>query len=288
MAITVPSSSGGGSPWAFPTQPFPLNDEGYITSDGNMIPHKGTLINNVSIPLAFSTSATGDIIGLLGTATVWTINATDINALCDGFLGAFGFWYDNINDKLYVFAVNTGTSPATYYTAYITLETGVITNIGNVQVSTNPTAATTAAELAIVRGAVDSGNFTLTFKDRTIVINESTGAEISNVASANTTESKKIGSYASLDGTTFLNEIITSTVDNSYMIMTRSNNTALIPMPSATFTNSNSPTIRCLPWGDKVKFFEIVGGTFEQLTRTYLRVDFDAWLKLAGNFGGLA
>ncbi|GAI95762.1 unnamed protein product, partial [marine sediment metagenome] len=37
------------------------------------------------MPTAFSTTATGDYVGMLSAATIWTVNATDVNAACDGF-----------------------------------------------------------------------------------------------------------------------------------------------------------------------------------------------------------
>lgn len=278
----------GASPWSFPRMPFPLNGDGYVSFNGNIIPHNGTLVDNIDIPIAFSTSSTGDIIGKLGTATVWTVNATDVNAAADGFLGVHSFWYDNVNDRMYVFAVDTGTTPDTYYTKYITVETGAITDVGSVQVATDPASPTTASNLTISRAAVDSGNFTLTFNERTIVLSESDGSEVSNDASTNRTEAALIGSYASLDGTIHFNSIICGTTDNSSMLITRSGNSGRLPMPSVMFQNSSTTTLRAIAWGDKVKFIDSGGAAGKYLVRTFLRTEFDAWLSLVCDFGGVA
>ena len=281
------ATTSGGSPWAFPAQPFPVNNDGFVSNTGNIIPHNGTLVNQVTIPVAFSTTSSGDLRGLLNNSLVWSVNATDINAAADGFLGTYSFHYDNVNDRLYVFAVDTGTAPDTYYTAYITLETGAVTNVGNVQVTTDPSNPTVQGHLTVGRAAVDSGDFTLTFDNRTIVLDETNGSEVSNDASTNISESQGIGSYVSLDGTDFMDQMVNGTANASYMIMTRSGNSVFLSMPEAIFANSTSVTLRAISWGDKVKFIDVGGAANERLTRTFLRTEFDAWLVLVGNFGGL-
>jgi len=119
----------GTSPWAFPAQPFPLNDEGLLWNDGNIIPHKGTLIDSVEIPIV----STGNFQGRLGTSVIWTVTPANINAAVDNWTGIYTIWYDSVQDRLYTFGLDTTTAPDTLYLAYITLETGAITNVGNVK-----------------------------------------------------------------------------------------------------------------------------------------------------------
>lgn len=275
---------GGGAVNAFPPVPAPLKNEGLIWNDGNILPHPGTLIDSVETPFS---SSTQPYQGRLGASIIWTVNHTDIDAAVDGWVGVYSVWYDNVNDRLYVFGLDTGTTPDTLYTAFITLETGAVTNVGNVQLSTDPLTPTAVDHCAVSRSAIDSGNFTLVFEDRTVVINESTGAEVSNVASANVTEANSIGSYATLDGSVFLG-VINSFNAESQVNVTRGGNTCRIPAPAGIIANTSVLTAVALPWGDKVKILDKGGNTNRAMTRTYLRADFDTWLSKVADFGGLA
>jgi len=58
---------------------------------------------------------------------LWSKAVTSIHANCDLWVG---FTYDNIDNIIYGVAVDTGTSPYTYYTFSIN-SAGTITNIGN-------------------------------------------------------------------------------------------------------------------------------------------------------------
>jgi hypothetical protein len=278
MTIKV---GGGGSPYPFPEMPEPLQDEGRAFVASNIIPHKGTLIDNIVMPSAFGTGATGDMSGRLNTSVVWTVNATDINAACDGFLCVNAHFYDSVNDRLYVFGVDTATTPDTIYTAYITLETGAITNVGSATLSTDPGTRSTAEQCAVGRPSVSSGNFSLYFSDRTIVINESTGAEVSNDASVNVEGSAPVGHYVSADGTLLGFRLITS---SNATYVSRGGRTAYIPTPQPYITTSQAVA---LPWGDKVKVFSNSTATVVTL-RTFNRAEFDAMLSAMADFGGLA
>jgi len=284
-SIALGVTSKGGSPWSFPKIPFPLNGDGLVWKEGETFPHKGTLINSITTPYNGNTQP---YVGKLGTTTVWTVNVTDINAAADQWIGVYSNWYDDINDRLYVFAVDTATTPDTLYTAYITLETGAVTNVGNVLLTTDPVLPTTAGHCGVFRTAIDSGNFTLFFRDRTIVINESTGAEVSNIASTNTTESTQFGNYVTLDGTVSLFRIINGSANSSYVELTRSKNSVRVPMPEALLGNVTAAVIVVSPWGDKVKLFEGAGTANSPMLRTFLRSDFDSWLSAVADFGGLA
>ena len=277
------SSSGGSGITLFPSMPVPLKDEGYISQIGQRIPHKGTLIDN----LLMSRHSSESRLGLLKNSVVWTVSLASFNNAVDAWLGVNAVWYDSVNDRLYVFGVDTGTSPYTLYTAYITLETGVVTNIGNVKLTANTGDATGVGAYSVNRTAIDSGHFTLTGNLRTLVINSATGAEISNVASVNASTNNFIGNYVTSDGTTHLGKSV-RVGTNAQMFVTKNANTSIIPAPENLFQSSDSLIVYAVPWGDKVKLFEAsqVGG--RAILRTFKRSDFDSWLIKLANFGGLA
>ncbi len=283
MAFNIAYATAGGSPWSFPTMPVPLHDEGLVLLDGEKIPHKGTLVDNIRLSGDFN----GQYEGFLGTTLVWTVDDTDINASVEGFIGHTQCcWYDSVNDRLYVFAVDTTTAPDTYYTAFITLETGAVTNVGNTQVTTDPANIFNLFIMTVSRTAIDSGNFTLTFADRTIVLNESTGAEVSNVASVNVSPpNTTIGTYATLDGTTHTSLIRQAFSGTADLILTRNQKTILIPMPDSMFNVTGGAAVLVISWGDKVKLH--ADAASEVMLRTFLRVDFDAWLSKVADHGGL-
>lgn len=287
MSLIIPYAASKPA-FPFPPMPTPLTDEGRVFSSGNIIPHKGTLIDNINMPTAFSTTSTGDIVGKLNTSTIWTVNATDINAACDGWVNIYTQWYDSVNDRLYVFAVDIGTSPDTIFTAYITLETGSVTNVGDVQLGTDPSVINLQFRSAVGRTAIDSGNFTLTFDDRTIVINESTGAEVSNDASINVSNNLNIGSYNTLDGTIFLGKFNFVVDDKSSVTLTKGAKSILVPAPQVTIADPLSLDVFALAWGDKVKIMQNVTTSGRHILRTFLRSEFDAWLVEIHKFGGLA
>lgn len=272
---------GGGAAFPFPTLPDPLNDEGRVFTAANVIPHKGTLIDNIVLPTAFSTGATGDISGRLNESVIWTVNATDINAAADGFVCVGAFWYDHTTDRLYVFAGDTATTPDTIYTAYITLETGAVTNIGSATLSTDP-GISTAQGCAIHRATVSSGNFTMYFAGRTVVLNESTGAEVSNVASVNVQSGVAVGTYASADGA-LLSARHFAAADA--FAITRGGNSVNVPAPGTLIGSGVSAFF--LPWGDKVKAYS-PSTTAVNLLRTFNRAAFDLFLNDVADFGGLA
>ncbi len=278
---------GGSSPFPFPQIPTPLVDEGFMAAAANRIPHKGTLVDNIKLPTTFAASGTGAFEGYLGNTLVWTVNATDLNAVCTGFWGIQALWYDSVNDRLYVFGVDRTTTPDTIYTAHITLETGAVTNVGSALLTSQPTSPTTLANTNVHRTAIDSGNFTIYAQDRTIVINESTGAEVSNVASTNAYGSVQVGTYTTLDGTIRVHRVDQGTDSNDGRVyMTKNGNswTILAPNPllgaAACYFHS---------WGDVVKVsLGLSTTTTNGLLRTFNRSQLDAWLQDVARFGGIS
>lgn len=282
------SGGGAGGAYPFPTLPTPLTNDGYESGVSNRVPHNGTLVDNIQMPSTATASGTGAIVGLLADVTVWTVNPTDINAACDYFLCIQTPWYDSVNDRLYVFALDAATTPDTLYTAYITLETGAVTNVGNVQLGTQPTSVTTNGKCNISRAAIDSGNFTLKFSDRTVVINESTGAEVSNVAATNISDSTvDPGTYTSLDGSVLLDWVTENTGSTSGTVtLTKDGKTVYVPHPSPLVAVFGATF---LPWGDKVKALRDVNtGTGNGTLRTFNRAQFDLWLDDVAKLGGIA
>lgn len=284
MTITV--GAGGGSAYPFPTMPTPVSDGGRVFIQGNRIPHKGTLIDNIYIPTAFVNTTNGTIVGRLNSSVIWSVDSADINASCDGFLGVFSYWYDDINDRLYVFGLDVGTTPDTVHTAYITLETGAVTGVGSDQLSVDPTSLNTAGRCAVNRTNIDSGNFTLICQDRTIVINESTGVEVSNVASQNVGAITIVGALATSDGTTTLGTINYTADDKSYITINKGGNGVFISMP----IGMGNPVVAsnfAIPWGSHVKVFGNATTNGGAIQRTFLKTDMDDWIALLATFGGL-
>jgi len=278
----------GAFPTPFPQMPAPLKDEGLISTEGEIIPHKGTLINQVQIPRAFTTGVTGDIEGRLGTTVVWSVNANDVNAANSGYIGVQCQWYDSVNDRLYVFGVNTGTAPDTIFTAYITLETGAITQVGNVQLSTDLVSLNTTTQVAISRANIDSGDFTFRVAARTLVLSSTTGAEVSNVAQVNQTDNNTMGPYTTLDGLVAVSQISMLTNDTSNIIMSRGGNTAIIPVITPLMSDATSSVVLVMAWGDKVKIFQNGTSGNVKILRTFTRTLFDAWITKLADYGGLA
>ena len=288
-SVSTAAAASGGDSFPFPTMPLPLKNEGYISDTANYIPHKGTAINNLSLPTAFSTTATGDIEGVLDTSVVWTVTPANINAAVDGLLSIVSFWYDNTNDRLWVWGVDTGTTPDTLYTCYITLETGTVTNVGSAILTTDPSALDAISTCAVHRPTISSGNFTLYFQDRTVVINESTGAEVSNVASTNATGSVQVGSYTTADGLITFEKFAWGTNTSNKLHITRNSNSAIVPVPINSSAIALFATSSVIAWGDTVKLYA-AGTTSSGLAtlKTFNRVEFDAWLHSIADFGGLA
>lgn len=287
MTIKVGAAGGAAFPW--PTAPEPTKGpDGVLSNQGDEIPHNGTLINQIKMPTAFSTTATGEYEGLLNGASVWTVAPTAVNAACNGWAGIVSHWYDSVNDRLYVFGINTGTAPDTIYTAYITLETGAVTNVGNTAFSTDPSSISVIGNCATSRSAIDSGNFVLRTIDRTITINESTGAEVSNVAESNRSGIIQPGTFSTLDGTVTTNGIINFSTPDSYFDITRSGTSARIPMKYffAFANNASSGGIYFSNWGDKVKVHSPAGSN-NPIIRTFPRADFESWIKEMADFMGI-
>lgn len=280
---------GGGSISNFPPRPSPLFNDGFLSTEGDRIPHKGTLIDGVKIPTGFNTGAAGSYSGMLAEVTIWTVDAADINAAADGFIGIVSCWYDSVNDRLYIFGLDIGTTPATIYTGYITLETGAVTSVGGVQLTSDPSVPSSIGIVTVSRTAIDSGNFTLFFNDRTVVIDESNGSEVSSVASVNITNGFDVGTYATLDGTITLDNIDVAADNSTHARLTRNKLSLIIPLPVVNlFCTFDVLLVRAVAWGDKVKIYRETGTGDLAILRTFDRTEFDAWLQDVANYGGLA
>ena len=282
MTIEVGAPSSGGSIWPMPPVPLPIKD-GVVSLKGNIIPHDGVLVNQVQTPTAFSTTATGDYVGLLDGVTVWTVNCTDVNAACTGWFGIISHWYDSVNDRLYVF----GKAVAVMYTAYITIETGAITTVGNDTFTISGSATTALYNIATSRPAIDSGNFTMIVDDRLIEISESDGSEVSNVSGDNTTSGELVGTYASLDGTITVSYIQYFTTPDSYIGITRNGISQRIGMAYYPLFQVNLSQSYFCNWGDMVKVSNTNTGLGALVIRTFNRAEFDAWLVLLCEYAGI-
>jgi len=268
-----------GSPWLVPPLPTPITGFTFIPTISDAVPHKGTLIDNVRFP----TSPVGTFVGKLLTSTIWTVAHTDLHANVDGFVGAGRtVWYDDVNDRLYIWGLDTNTTPDTLYTAYVTLETGAVTNVGNVHLGTNFETPTSENNTIVQRAAVDSGNFTLQCKDRVIVINASTGAEVSNVSAVAVTT----GTYSTQEGSTFLG-LILSTEVNNYATIVKDRVVTVIPMPLLSIGDNItlSHNVSYIRWGSEVRAFASVSN--RAVFRAFPLADFDKWVEDLAAIGGL-
>lgn len=282
MTIEVGASSGGGSIWPMPPIPTPIKD-GVISLTGNIIPHNGALVNQIKTPTAFGVAASGEYEGLLDGVSVWTVAADDVNGACTGWFGIISHWYDSVNDRLYVF----GKAVAVMYTAYIDVETGAITNVGNDTFTISGSAITALYNIATSRPAIDSGNFTMIVDNRLMEISESDGSEVSNVSGDNTTSGELVGIYASLDGTITVGAIQYFTTPDSYIAVTRNGVSQRIATAYYPLFQVNLSQSYFCNWGDKVKVSNTNTGLGARAIRTFNRAEFDAWLVLLCEYAGI-
>ena len=268
--------SSGGSPYLTPALPTPLTGVGYPSTSEDTIVHNGTLVNNVTFPSV----ATGVFTGKLADVTVWTVDSSDINASAVGYYGAGrACWYDSVNDRLYVFAYDSGTTPDTLYTAYITVETGAITQVGNVQLSVD-LFSTTERSTAVHRDAIDSGNFTLENRQRIVVIDSATGAEVSNVARSPSLLA--VMTYVTQDGLTFASAMTEGT---HLMQITKGGINTEVPLVPY-MLGGDSNILDPIRWGDMVVM--LPQQPVDAIFRAFDVTEFDEWLAKMADLGGLA
>lgn len=294
MSITV----GATSTYPFPTMPFPLTGEGFIDSQANIVPHNGTLVDNIVMPTVFGLGSTGQIHGRLGEVAVWSADSTDIRAGSDGFMAVQMCHYDNVNDRLYMWALDI--SVVRSYVGYITLETGIVTAVGSgVFLPQAPYDDwQVLSGFSVQRPAPDSGDFLLRNKNVRLRVNSETGVGTGIFDTEWTTEGKLAGSYITQDGLISLHKF---QVDGeaAYIEFSRSVDSetttrgdtvqVAIPSPLVAAEFSSVPIINALPWGDTVKLLgEGSAATGSAIIRTFNRAEFDTWLLAIAKFGGLA
>ena len=273
-------SGGGGSPFLQPALPTPLTNVGYpnLAQTENVV-HAGTLINNVTLP----TGATGQYVGRLADSTIWSVATTSLGASVDSWFIFDMCWYDSVNDRLYVFGLNTGTHPDTVYTSYITLETGVVTNVGSDQLSTQPLDATAQYSGHVTRPFIDSGNFTLQTKGHVIVIDENTGTEVSNDVLPTVTTG--MGTYTTDDGTATLQRITVTTGYTNATVINADRVVNIVPMlKGQAVSNKASSILTALRWGDHVVMY--MATTDISFFQAYPLAEFDDWVKEMAALGG--
>ncbi len=228
-------------------------------------------------------NASQDFHGRLGNAVVWSVLPTNINAACDGFLYGQLCWYDNVNDRLWVFPYDV--SPTTLHTAYITLETGAVTYVGSAVLSAGPNSYSTQGYGSVHRDAVSSGNFTIQTHTQTYVISDSDGSEVSYTSGVT---NGKVG-YVTSDGSASLYIVALGDSDaNRGFIEARKDGKAVrIPTPIGLlgWMGSNSRNLHFIPWGDKVKVVSVT--TSNYLKATFDRAEFDQWVQDLLKYGGV-
>ena len=106
---------------------------------------------------------------------VWTRACTYVNAACDKWGGLI--WYDNVDEALWVFAIDTGATPDRVYVAKLDDLTGTITSIGSFQADVNLSRGDQGG--FIERAAHGSGDFTICDDNDSYVISSSDGSIVS-------------------------------------------------------------------------------------------------------------
>ena len=275
-------TAGGGKDFNQPNFPNAVVDGSYFSLDKRAIQHNGTLIDTVRMP---ATANSGTFDGMLNGSVVWTVTRTDVNASTNNwFASGCSIWYDDINDRLYVFALDTTTTPDTLYTAYITLETGAVTNVGNVQLTTDINSPTSIGVACCYRSAIDSGDFTFYHADRTVVIDESDGSEVSNTA--RTDPFPAAPSFAATYVTDD-QEIFTGIYTVDYIQISSNSLSAVIrsPINEHMYGTGASLVLYATRWGDKVKFFSDNSNRYN--IKTANQSDYDKFVHDMAKFAGL-
>lgn len=279
MNNAINNFSGGAYP--FPPMPTPLTNEGHINTASKVFPHDGTAVNSMEVPGTFN--ATQDFHGRLDNAIVWSVFPTNINAACDGFLYGQLCWYDNVNDRLWVFPYDV--SPTTLHTAYITLETGAVTYVGSAVLSAGPNSYSTQGYGSVHRDAVSSGNFTIQTHTQTYVISDSDGSEVSYTSGVT---NGKVG-YVTSDGSASLYIVALgdSDANRGYIEARKDGKAVRIPTPIGLlgWMGSNSRNLHFIPWGDKVKVVSVT--TAQYMKATFDRAEFDQWVQDLLKYGGV-
>lgn len=280
MGIKGSALSGGGYVNQFPQVPKPISGDGFFSSQPYRIPHKGTLVNNIKL------NAT-EFSGYLDNSAVWSVVPSNINGACDYFLGDMTCVYDSVNDRLFVFGVDSGTTPITVYTSYITLETGVVTSLGRAKLSANPTGFANIGCAAAWRQSETTGNFRLYFGDRVVEISDNDGSEISNTtrpaypdySSLHTSEDESVqfGYYQFSSSVAVIGMYVKGQFVKLGCVE------ALLSGPGF---NGDAEYLFALPWGDKVKMIRQTAGNLGQGPKTYNRAEFDTWVKDLATYAG--
>ena len=226
-------------------------------------------------------------------ALQWSKTPTNINAACNNWVG---MTFDETDGLIYVVAVNTGTSPNTYYTASIN-SAGTIVNIGNDQpssdFSTNPEfaiAITASGSSGIQREEDGSGNLFARSSDlpaEEAEINISTGVFVSDPAEI-------FPNYVPIS---LLSALLYKNSDGVYIGHVKGNSNGFLntQVAKTTVTMINFPMGLGLPfhssglkitaWKSSVLFHEVSrvssSGPFG-----FDRTEFDAWLNDLADVSG--
>ena len=279
--MTIPLGSGGGSPYNQPNFPDAVSDGVYFDLGKNAILHNGTNIDTILLPAL----STGFFEGTLRDLGVYSVLTSSVNASVNAWLSTGGaIWYDSINDRVYIFGVDTATTPDTLYTAYFNPENGGVTNVGSVQLTNQPNDVTSIGCACVTRANIDSGDFTLDFADYTIVIDSTDGSEVSNTArtTAFPTAPSFQATYKTIDGTLF-----TGVITSGYMNMANNTDSVQYRLPVVEDMYGRGPNIAIymVRWGNFVKIFSSENNRYN--VRTFNLVDFDTWVMDFADFAGI-
>ena len=223
----------------------------------------------------------------------WSIALTDVNAACDYWVGMI---LDDTDDLIYAIAVDTDTTPNTYYTCSIN-SAGTITNIGNDQPSVvdfisglwmgGDVIDVNDDTTLIQRASTGSGNLFIRQGSGASTpigmfeaeINISTGAFVSDPTLVSTWNTYMAPSYKTESGIYigyFNRPNTTAATDVQIHIHDSATNRIDIPTSSIAIARSYYGA-RPIVWKDKIRLYSMYNGP-----SSYDITEFDAWVdKLA-------
>lgn len=200
---------------------------------------------------------------------VWTKAITDVNAGCDLWSAIH---LDPTNNRLYVWAYDTGTEPDTYYLAYMALADGAVTNLGTCQ----PGDGLLQQCTYVSRDTPGAGDFYFRDGDYGITISSADGSIVTAAAkiTQNSCVVQQSTGYQTADGS-ILVASVTAAVTSTGGLITLQRGGAY---GRASLPVEHGIAFMPLLWGDYVACAGFGSTSTMYAPQYFSRVDFDAWL----------
>jgi hypothetical protein len=257
-------------------------------SNGRLLPSLSkTDPNHIELPV----SQTDPLIKYSGAkAVLWSVEHTDIAAAAN--VWAPVFWYDTVDDAIWVLVLDTDTSPDTLTLGKIDWDTGGVTVLGSCQVDTIIAGQSSFMHAYVYRASMGSGDLVVVFDGQEIRISTVDGSLVSGptmltnggldlVTLANV-------NYITEDGLLAVGDTGFSGYDEEMYLMRNGGIGGVVPN-LCNLTNSIHPYVSIIIWGNCVAAVKgFYAGIQVGLTgpRYWDRPDFDRWLnELADSIG---